>query len=199
MKVRRLTISNFRGVAHGVVAFDGHTLLVGGNNVGKSTICEALDLVLGPERLYRRPVVDEHDFHCGRYKTNDGELIEIRIEAVLTDLSQEAELRFHRQLRRWDVEKNDFADQGDGGPAAGDAPETTWTLPLVFFGCYDKDEDEFVGNTFFDHPVEPLDDNETLELALGAGRRIFGRDQKRLCGFVLALAPSTCWFSPSSR
>ena len=184
MKVRRLTISNFRGVAHGVVAFDGHTLLVGGNNVGKSTVCEALDLVLGSERLYRRPVVDEHDFHCGRYKTNDGELIEIRIEAVLTDLSQEAELRFHRHLRRWDVAKNDFADQGDGGPVAGDAPETTWALPLVFLGCYDKDEDDFVGNTFFDHPMEPVDDDETLELALGAGRRMFGRDQKRLCGFV---------------
>ena len=42
MKVRRLTISNFRGVAHGVVIFNGHTLLVGGNNAGKTTICEAL-------------------------------------------------------------------------------------------------------------------------------------------------------------
>jgi putative ATP-dependent endonuclease of the OLD family len=184
VKVRRLTISNFRGVAHGVVAFAGHTLLVGGNNVGKSTICEALDLVLGPERLYRRPVVDEHDFHCGRYKTDDGALVEIRIEAILTDLSQEAELKFYRHLRRWDVAKNDFADQGPDGPAAGDGPETTWALPLVFLGRYDKDEDDFVGNTFFDHPIEPLDDDETLELALGAGRRMFGRDHKRLCGFV---------------
>lgn len=51
MKVRRLTISNFRRVAYGVVIFKGHTLLVGGNNIGKSTVCEALDLVLGPERL----------------------------------------------------------------------------------------------------------------------------------------------------
>jgi putative ATP-dependent endonuclease of OLD family len=64
MQVRRLKIRNFRGVAEGVVDFAGHTLLVGGNNVGKSTVCEALDLILGPERQYRRPVVDEHDFHC---------------------------------------------------------------------------------------------------------------------------------------
>lgn len=184
MKVRRLTISNFRGVAHGAVIFDGHTLLVGGNNVGKSTVCEALDLVLGPERLYRRPVVDEHDFHCGRYKSEDGALVEIRIEAVLTNLSQEAELKFFRHLRRWDITKNDFADEGAKGPAAGDGPETTWALPLIFLGRYDKDEDDFVGNTFFDHPIEPLDDDETLELALGAGRRMFGREHKRLCGFV---------------
>lgn len=184
MKVRRLTISNFRGVSHGVVTFSGHTLLVGGNNIGKSTVCEALDLVLGPERLYRRPVIDEHDFHCGRYKTQDGALVEIRIEAVLTDLSHEAELKYYRHLRRWDTAKNDFADEGAEGPAAGDGPEITWALPLVFLGRYDKDEDDFVGNTFFDHPIEPLSDDETLELALGAGRRIFGREHKRLCGFV---------------
>ncbi|MFC2999462.1 ATP-dependent nuclease [Falsiroseomonas tokyonensis] len=185
MKVKRLIISNFRGIAHGMVTFSGHTLLVGGNNVGKSTVCEALDLVLGPERLYRRPVVDEHDFHCGRYKGKDGTPIVIRIEAVLTDLSPEAELRFFRHLRRWDISKSDFADEGDGGPGAGDGPLITWALPLVFLGRYDKDEDDFVGNTFFDHPIEPPDDDdETLEVALGTGRRIFGREHKRLCGFV---------------
>src|SRR5690242_12553862 len=93
VKVKRLAISNFRGVASGVIHFAGHTLLVGGNNVGKSTVCEALDLVLGPERLFRRPVIDEHDFYCGRYLNENREPIEIRIEAVLTDLPQEAELR----------------------------------------------------------------------------------------------------------
>jgi putative ATP-dependent endonuclease of OLD family len=42
-------------------------LLVGGSNVGKSTVGEALELVLGPERLSRRPVIEEHDFRVGRY------------------------------------------------------------------------------------------------------------------------------------
>ena len=87
MKVRQLCIDNFRGVKHGEVHFEDHTLLVGGNNVGKSTVCEALDLVLGPERLNRRPVVDEHDFHKGVYIDPDSEdPIEIRITAVLVDL-----------------------------------------------------------------------------------------------------------------
>ena len=184
MKVRRLTISNFRGVAHGVVHLTGHTLLVGSNNVGKSTVCEALDLVLGPERLYRRPVVDEHDFYCGRYLDDDKNPIEIRIEAVLTDLPAEAELRFHRHLRRWDDTTREFADQGAGGPSAGDGSQKRWALPVVFIGRYDKAEDDFIGNTFFDHPIEPLEDDEAEELALGAGRRLFGRDHKRLCGFV---------------
>ena len=45
MKVVRLTISNFRGIKSAELLFDGHTLMVGSNNVGKSTLCEALDLV----------------------------------------------------------------------------------------------------------------------------------------------------------
>ncbi len=53
MKITRLTIENFRGVSKTEIEFSGHTLLVGGNNVGKSTICEALDLVLEPDRLFR--------------------------------------------------------------------------------------------------------------------------------------------------
>jgi putative ATP-dependent endonuclease of the OLD family len=184
VKVKRLTISNFRGVAQGVVYLAGHTLLVGGNNVGKSTVCEALDLVLGPERLSRRPVIDEHDFHCGQYLDDEKEPIEVCIEAVLTDLPQEAELRFHRHLRRWDDVARDFADKGAGGPADGDGAQKRWALPVVFIGRYDKAEDDFVGNTFFDHPIEPIEENEAAELALGAGRKSFGREHKRLCGFV---------------
>ena len=54
MRVRLLEIDNFRGITKGRVVFQQHTLLVGGNNIGKSTVCEALELVLGLERLYRR-------------------------------------------------------------------------------------------------------------------------------------------------
>ena len=49
----RVSIRNFRGVRSGRVLLDSHSLLVGGNAVGKSTVCEALDLVWGLERLYR--------------------------------------------------------------------------------------------------------------------------------------------------
>lgn len=67
MRVRRLTVHNFRGIQNGVVDFAGNTVLVGGNNMGKSTVCEVLDLVLSPERLYRHPVVNEYDFYKSKY------------------------------------------------------------------------------------------------------------------------------------
>ncbi len=112
MKVRRVSISNFRGVRSGSVLLDSHSLLVGGNAVGKSTICEALDLALGLERLYRRPVIDEYDFHEARYRGDEAgpePQPEIWIEVVLTGLSPEARRRFAEHLRPWSAETNDFA------------------------------------------------------------------------------------------
>ncbi|WP_293653808.1 ATP-dependent nuclease, partial [Thiolapillus sp.] len=67
MQIVRLTINNFRGVQDGELYFSGDTALVGDNNTGKSTVLEAIDLVLGPERLRRFPPIDEHDFWCGQY------------------------------------------------------------------------------------------------------------------------------------
>lgn len=185
MRVRRLKIENFRCVSQGSVDFAGHTLLVGGNNIGKSTVCEALDLVLGPERIFRRPVVDEHDFHCGRYLNAEGAPVEIRIEAILVDLSEEAQRRFGGHLRRWDDLAGTFIDEEQDGLGKADGPAVIWALPLLFVGRYDPEEDDFVGNTFFDHPTKEVDalDEET-EVKLGQGRVPFTRVHKRLCGFV---------------
>jgi putative ATP-dependent endonuclease of the OLD family len=190
VKVRRVSISNFRGVRSGSVLLDTRTLLVGGNAVGKSTVCEALDLVLGLERLYRRPVIDEYDFHQARYRS--GELCgtepsleapvepEVRIEVVLTGLSEEALRRFAGHLRPWSAETDDFAP-----PAADDATELAegeWCLPVVFLGRFSPDEDDFEGSTFFAHPQRPEGDYEPGEL--GGGLAPFRREDKRFCGYL---------------
>jgi putative ATP-dependent endonuclease of OLD family len=67
LKVSKLSIANFRGIKSATLIFPGHAVLIGDNNTGKSTVLEAIDLVLGPDRLNRRPPVDEHDFHLGKY------------------------------------------------------------------------------------------------------------------------------------
>ena len=71
MRIRRLRMKNFRSVANGEVLFPGHTAVIGGNSVGKSTMCEALDLCLGPDRLSRSNPVNEHDFYQRRYIDDD--------------------------------------------------------------------------------------------------------------------------------
>ena len=142
------------------------------------------DLVLGPERLYRRPVIDEHDFHCGRYLDDNKEPIEVRIEAVLTDLPQEAELRFHRHLRRWDDVTRDIVDQDANGP-----PTETERKSVGL--CQSSSLDAMTRRrmTSSATPSSIIRSRQSTKTPrpncpLGNGRRVFGREQKRLCGFV---------------
>jgi putative ATP-dependent endonuclease of the OLD family len=60
VRVCRLKIDGFRGANHADIALAQHTVLVGPNNSGKTTIIEALALLLGRDRLV--PRLTEHDF-----------------------------------------------------------------------------------------------------------------------------------------
>lgn len=61
MHIVRLKIFGFRGVRSADIALGRHAVLVGPNNSGKTTVIEALALLLGRDRLVRR--LTEHDFH----------------------------------------------------------------------------------------------------------------------------------------
>jgi len=192
MQVRVLEMENFRGIKAGRVVFRRHTLLVGGNNIGKSTVCEALELVLGPERVFRRPVVDEHDFTNGTYLDHEGNPVEIRVRVILTDLSEEQERRFGPHLRRWDVNALKFVDTEPGGIEDADAVGVVWALRVIFIGRYDRDEDDFVGGTFFEDPELVLDElDEEVRAQLGQSRSDFTRAHKRVCGFIYLRALRT--------
>jgi putative ATP-dependent endonuclease of the OLD family len=67
LRACRITIKNFRGIKRAIVLFPEHAVLIGDNNTGKTTVLEALDLVLGPDRLNRLSPIDEHDFFQGKY------------------------------------------------------------------------------------------------------------------------------------
>jgi putative ATP-dependent endonuclease of the OLD family len=67
MKIYSVTIENFRGIRSAKLTLPDHAVLIGDNNTGKSSVFEAIDLALGPDRLSRRPPVDEHDFYQGKY------------------------------------------------------------------------------------------------------------------------------------
>ena len=192
MRIQILDIKNFRGIASGHVVFRKHSLLVGGNNIGKSTVCEALELVLGPERIYHRPIIDEHDFYCGSYQRDDEYSLEIVIRVVLTDLNHKQQLRFCQHLRRWDKGQLKFVDEEADGISHADGPNVDWALPVVFIGRYDPEEDDFIGDTFFDHPMDDPDSLSDEEKAsLGQGRSIFTRAHKRDCGFIYLRALRT--------
>ena len=79
MRVARLRIEGFRGVNSADIELTPHTVLIGPNNSGKTTIIEALALLLGRDRLVRR--LTEHDF----FGSNPTEASRVRIVATITE------------------------------------------------------------------------------------------------------------------
>jgi putative ATP-dependent endonuclease of OLD family len=81
IRISELRIENFRGVKSGVISFGQHTVLVGPNNCGKTTIIEALALLFGRDRLIRS--LTEHDFFGGDPQASS----RFRLIATLTGFS----------------------------------------------------------------------------------------------------------------
>ena len=171
MRIRRLTLSNFRSIAEGEVVFPGHTVIIGGNSVGKSTICEALDLLLGPDRLSRSTPIDEHDFFERRYLDGDGVPILIELEAVLTDLTPDVLTRFRIHLEYWNTATNSLLDE-TASPEDVDGDDVVPALRIKFEGAYDIEEDEFRAETYFASP--PGDDEAHRARVTRAAKRHFG-------------------------
>jgi putative ATP-dependent endonuclease of OLD family len=148
MQVSRLTIENFRGIKRAELHFGGHTLLIGANNVGKSTICEALDLVLGPDRLSRTPPVQEFDFFNARYLSDDGRTpIPLRIEVVLTGLTDEIRRLCAVNLEFWNKDERRLLNAGE--IHAADEKPVEFCLRIITIARYDADEDQFVATTVY--------------------------------------------------
>ena len=83
MLVALLEIYNFRGINSGKIQFRDHTVLIGPNNSGKTTIIEALALILGRDRLVRN--LTEHDFFGSNPQAPD----RIKIIATITGFDPE--------------------------------------------------------------------------------------------------------------
>jgi putative ATP-dependent endonuclease of OLD family len=60
MQIADLRIENFRGIRTGRIRFGPHTVFIGPNNCGKTTVIEALALLFGRDRMIR--ALTERDF-----------------------------------------------------------------------------------------------------------------------------------------
>lgn len=204
MKASRLLIKNFRGISSASLLLPDHAVLIGDNNVGKTTLLEAIDLVLGPDRLSRRPPVDEHDFHLGKYlaspKIEDkdapkaGEAVgeevpaarpatmgaatkpaepepQITVEVMITGLSEEQQAFFVGYIEWWDTKTNTLYQKPN--PTGVDAAGIVAALRVTFIGQYNKEEDDFEGNSYYSRSLEDEDKPD-----------YFTRRDKHRCGFL---------------
>lgn len=147
MQIARLKMENFRGIKAGEFEFDGHVLLIGQNNVGKSTICEALELALGPDRQSRVPVVDEYDFYNARYLDESESPVSIRLEVLLIDVTPTVERLCFNHLERWDPVERRVLQQGELNQV--DDSGFVWCLRLLTIARYNEEEDEFEAYTHY--------------------------------------------------
>jgi putative ATP-dependent endonuclease of the OLD family len=185
----RLAIKNFRGIKTATVLLPAHGVLIGDNNTGKTSIFEALDLVLGPDRLNRQPPIDEHDFFQGQYLAQAmgggvavdapaaapvrgaAEQPKIEIEVTVADLTEEQKARFGDYTEFWDGKFDKFYTEAN--PAGVDAANITEALRITFHGWYDAEEDDFEGRTYFTRSLTEADKPEQ-----------FSKKHKQVCGFL---------------
>jgi putative ATP-dependent endonuclease of OLD family len=181
VKVFSVEIENFRGIRSAKLVLPDHAVLIGDNNTGKSSVFEAIDLALGPDRLSLRPPIDEHDFYQGKYlpganlEASEGAepapAPKITITVTITNLSPEQEGRFGANIEWLNTSSGDFYQEPD--PSGVDAAEIKAALRVTFVGEYDPDEDDFVGNSYFTRSLHD-DDKPTS----------FSKKDKQHCGFL---------------
>ena len=121
--------------------------------------------------MSRYPVIDEHDFYAGEYIKSENKFVEIYVETVIIDLTDEQKRHFRNHIEWWNTNENIFLESPP--PETTDEEGVMPALRLGFTGNYDEEEDNFIGKTFF---LSPRKDDESYDP--------FGTRDKRYCGFL---------------
>lgn len=109
VRIRKLEIQRFRGIDKLTLYPSERTVILGPNNSCKSTVLEALDLLLHWTRGRPRPGPLEVDYF------NRGVEAEFEIEAVLGDLPTGLRADAHAHLEGWVSGVREVVPQPDGG------------------------------------------------------------------------------------
>jgi putative ATP-dependent endonuclease of OLD family len=129
MRVAKLRIEGFRGIRNGEFVLHQKTAIVGPNGCGKSTIVDALSLVLGKSRMVR--TLTEHDFTGSCPTPSD----RFTIVATIADFSSEDPsdhpdwFRMGRAIPKW--------IDADGKLHSSSAPDRRLAGELAFSARFD--------------------------------------------------------------
>lgn len=114
MKISRLELTNFRGYKNVIVEFDeSFNVIIGKNDIGKSTILEALEIFFNNETV--KIDIDDHNVHANEQQymaiqvSFRPENKEYTIDTIPTDLNKEHLLDSDRNLsvkKVWDCSKD---------------------------------------------------------------------------------------------
>ncbi|MBB5346285.1 ATP-dependent nuclease [Tunturiibacter empetritectus] len=151
--------------------------------------------------MNRTPPIDEHDFYQGKYLAatpvpsapaipappaavdanlppaipapfvTSAEPPKIEIEVTISHLTPEQRAKFVDYVEFWDSAKCTLYQIAQ--PAGVDAATITEALRVTFIGCYDAEEDDFEGKTYF-----------TRSLSESPTPVSFSKKHKQICGFL---------------
>lgn len=158
MIVSKLEIRGFRGVREGQLRLSRFTTLIGPNNCGKTTITEALALVLGRDRLVRN--LTEHDFTGSEPSETD----RINIIASIAGFEPN-DPEHHTDWFRWGRGTIKWLDveTGEVRPERGSQGDLL-TCQIAFAARFDHDILEAVTvRYFYDSDVDPFAEDATIE------------------------------------
>jgi len=197
MEIRELVIKNFRSIKSAEFKFGKHNALCGANNIGKSTLLEAMNLALGPDRIGYYDCINEFDFYNYEYLAEESEPVKIFIEVKLVNLSVIQRRQFSSYLEFWDKKDDKLVTKEELGDSFDEKRYKLNCLRVFFEGYYDEEEDEFIAKTFFsnspgDEPTQVSRKNKRdigfLYLrGLRTGTRAFSLERGSLLDIIFQL------------
>src|ERR1019366_5529939 len=95
----------------------------------------------------------------------------IEIEVTIAHLTDEQRCRFGDYVEFWDSATDGFYETPN--PEGVDADAITEALRVSFIGCYDAEEDDFQGKTYFTRSISESDHPA-----------VFSKRDKQICGFL---------------
>jgi putative ATP-dependent endonuclease of OLD family len=156
MRICQVEITNFRGIGAGTIKFPRHSVLFGPNNVGKSSVAEALAVLLGRERLTAG--TSDWDFRGGDPKPDS----RFTVVATITDFGSSNDpsdypVWFCGERSARATWWNDSA--GTLSVATDAVTGEHLAAQIAVTGRYDEDDCEFeLMRYFYEGPCDPFTD-----------------------------------------
>jgi putative ATP-dependent endonuclease of OLD family len=143
MQIVKVKINNFRCIKNIVFNPANHNIIIGRVNSGKSTLLNAISLVLDPDVSRRYRPVDELDFFEGKTLDKTGEPIPMQIEVTLSYCTDEEQNSFFEYWEVWDTDKKNLIENSDDISIL-DNKQNKFAFRIGFQAKYDLNEREIV-------------------------------------------------------